>query len=127
MSEQAEVLAAAKRLRTDDYPDDDDGVWQQAGDFERVARAALAAGLFQADDGGAVTLHWLESVQRKVNRSEGRTVVQEMAIGYHHGAKCHTVSLRSPVGQCDIVDVLVRADVRLLLAALKITKGAADV
>lgn len=75
-----------------------------------------------ADDAEPVTRDWLESVQRKVVRYEGKTLTHDMSIGYHHGANCHTVSLRSPIGQCDIVDVLVRADVRRLLAALGVSK-----
>jgi len=77
-----EVLAAAERLRLwvgsgCGYPRDD----QRVIDLYKVADAALAAGLWQADDGDEITAEWLVSVGGMADDHQAKvTFAREDAI-----------------------------------------------
>jgi hypothetical protein len=79
-----------------------------------VARAFLAEHL--ADDAEPVTEGWLQAA------GFVRACFELLAYGYHHKAKCWSVSIRPSRdrGQAENVDVRTRGDVRRLLRAFGI-------
>jgi hypothetical protein len=82
-----------------------------------VCRAWLAE-QDPADDEELLTGQWLESV------GIFRGAFEDRCYGYHYGARCHTLHLKSPRGSVSNIDVYTRGDVRRLFAALGLTLGA---